>query len=139
MNFRSITLPQALVLIACLAATVCTYKFVSPDAANITGIVGMIISFMLGRGAPPPSGDGTAPNLKVIAGGAAALLFIIVCAAGPVLACAGVLAAADDAQIQDLGGQLADCRALGRQAGLDGGTVAGEAAYEACKKEAGVQ
>lgn len=59
---KNITLPQALVLIACIAAPVAAYKFLgSPEAAAIGMTVGMIVNFVLGRDstqppAPPPSG-----------------------------------------------------------------------------------
>lgn len=59
---KNITLPQALVLIACIAAPVAAYKLLgSPEAAAIGMTVGMIVNFVLGRDnsqppADPPSG-----------------------------------------------------------------------------------
>ncbi len=53
MKIANITLPQALVLIACLAAPVAAYKLLgSPEAAAATAAVGMVVNFVLGRAAP---------------------------------------------------------------------------------------
>lgn len=52
---KNISLPQALVLIACIAAPIAAYKLLgSPEAAGASMVVGMIVNFILGReGAPP--------------------------------------------------------------------------------------
>lgn len=53
---KSITLPQALVLIACMAAPIAAYKFLgSPEAAAAGMVVGMVVNFLLGRDAAPPA------------------------------------------------------------------------------------
>lgn len=57
---KSITLQQALVLIACLGAPIVAYKLLSSvEAAGATAMVGMIVNFLLGRSDPkdPPSED----------------------------------------------------------------------------------
>lgn len=47
---KNITLPQALVLICCIAAPIAAYKFLaSPEAAAVGMTVGMLINFLLGR------------------------------------------------------------------------------------------
>lgn len=47
---KSISLPQALVLIACIAAPIAAYKLLgSPEAAAASMVVGMIVNFILGR------------------------------------------------------------------------------------------
>jgi hypothetical protein len=49
---KSITLPQALVLVACLVAPIVAYKLLgSAEAMGATAMVGMVINFLLGRGA----------------------------------------------------------------------------------------
>lgn len=58
---KNLTLPQALVLVACIAAPIAAYKLLgSPEAAAASMIVGMIVNFVLGREAalpaPPASG-----------------------------------------------------------------------------------
>jgi hypothetical protein len=61
---KNITLPQALVLLACIAAPIAAYKFLgSPEAAAASMVVGMILNFLLGR--DPPSGPG--PNAPATA------------------------------------------------------------------------
>lgn len=53
---KNITLPQALVLIACVAAPIAAYKLLgSPEAAAASMLVGMIVNFLLGRDAAPPA------------------------------------------------------------------------------------
>jgi hypothetical protein len=55
---RNLTLPQALVLIACIAAPIAAYKLLgSPEAAAAGMVVGMIVNFVLGRESPPPSAN----------------------------------------------------------------------------------
>ena len=57
---KSISLPQALVLIACIAAPIAAYKLLgSPEAAAASMIVGMIVNFILGR-------DNHARSLKIV-------------------------------------------------------------------------
>jgi len=56
-NFRNITLPQALVLIACMALPVAAYKFLGPEAAGVSAMAGMVLNFLVGRGAPETSPD----------------------------------------------------------------------------------
>lgn len=52
---KNITLPQALVLIACIAAPIAAYKLLgSAEAAGAGMIVGMVVNFLLGRDAGPP-------------------------------------------------------------------------------------
>lgn len=66
---KNITLPQALVLIACIAAPVAAYKFLgSPEAAAIGMTVGMIVNFILGRDNRTPPSDPPAdpPNLTLV-------------------------------------------------------------------------
>lgn len=63
---KNITLPQALVLIACIAAPIAAYKLLgSPEAAAASMVVGMVANFLLGRdnGSPPPSDP---PNLTLV-------------------------------------------------------------------------
>ncbi len=56
---KNMTIPQALVLIACIAAPIAAYKLLgSPEAAAASMVVGMIVNFVLGRddsGSPPPN------------------------------------------------------------------------------------
>lgn len=53
---KNISLPQALVLIACIAAPIAAYKLLgSPEAAAASMIVGMIVNFVLGRDSAPPA------------------------------------------------------------------------------------
>lgn len=53
---KSITLPQALVLIVCIAAPIAAYKLLgSPEAAAASMIVGMVLNFVLGRDSAPPA------------------------------------------------------------------------------------
>ncbi len=50
---KNISLAQALVLVACLAAPVAAYKLLgSAEAAAATAGVGMVVNFFLGRSAP---------------------------------------------------------------------------------------
>ncbi len=57
MSVQNLTLPQALVFMACLAAMVASYKLLgTAEATAVAGIVGMGISFLLGRPAAPPTG-----------------------------------------------------------------------------------
>lgn len=52
---KNLTLPQALVLIACIAAPIAAYKLLgSVEAGGVVMAVGMIVNFLLGRDAPPP-------------------------------------------------------------------------------------
>lgn len=52
---KNITLPQALVLVVCIAAPIAAYKLLgSPEAAAASMIVGMVLNFVLGRESPPP-------------------------------------------------------------------------------------
>ena len=54
---KSITLPQALVLVACIAAPIAAYKLLgSVEAGGVVMAVGMIVNFVLGRdnSSPPP-------------------------------------------------------------------------------------
>jgi hypothetical protein len=53
-------------------------------------------------------------------------------------ACGPALVSVDDPQFLDTAAKLAKCRAEGRAAGADAGADAGLAAYEACKKDAGL-
>lgn len=50
---KNVSLAQALVLVACLAAPVVAFKVLgSSEAAAATAAVGMVINFLLGRSAP---------------------------------------------------------------------------------------
>jgi hypothetical protein len=52
---KNISIPQALVLIACIAAPIAAYKLLgSPEAAAASMVVGMIANFLLGRDSAPP-------------------------------------------------------------------------------------
>lgn len=52
-TMKNITLPQALILIACLAAPIAAYKLLgSAEAAAVLSSIGMILNFLLGRAAP---------------------------------------------------------------------------------------
>jgi len=52
---KNISLNQALVLVACLAAPVAAYKLLgSAEAAAATAAVGMVINFLLGRAGEKP-------------------------------------------------------------------------------------
>ncbi len=54
LSVKNLTLPQALVFIACLAAPIAAYKLLgSVEAGIVVGYVGMGINFLLGRGASP--------------------------------------------------------------------------------------
>lgn len=71
---KNVTLPEALVLIACIAATVIAYKlFDSTTAAAVVASVGMTVNFMLGRphgaDAPAVQAPDTKPEFKVYDGG----------------------------------------------------------------------
>ncbi len=47
---KNITLPQVVILLACIAAPIVAYKFLgSTEAALATGPIGSIILFLLGR------------------------------------------------------------------------------------------
>ncbi len=47
---RSISFPQVLILLACIAAPIVAYKFLgSAEAAAATTGIGMIVTFLLGR------------------------------------------------------------------------------------------
>lgn len=51
---KNITFPQAMVLLACIAAPIVAYKFLgSPEAAAATMAVGMVLNFLLGREPAP--------------------------------------------------------------------------------------
>lgn len=131
-----------------MASVICAYKFISPEAASVTTLVGMIVNLMLGRGDGGGNdgqggASGSGPNLKVIAGGAAAALIALVFATGTVIAvaaCGAGLAAVDDSALLDENAKLADCRSLARDvASADGGTTAsGQAAYDNCKADGGL-
>lgn len=55
---KNITIQQALVLVACIAAPVVAYKLLaSAEAAAAVAAVGMIVNFVLGRDALPPKTD----------------------------------------------------------------------------------
>lgn len=52
---KSITLAQALVLVACVAAPIAAYRLLgSPEAAAASMIVGMVLNFLLGRNPKEP-------------------------------------------------------------------------------------
>lgn len=58
---KSITFPQALVLIACMGAPIAAYKLLdSPEAAAAGMVIGMVVNFLLGREsqAPVPASSG---------------------------------------------------------------------------------
>lgn len=68
---KSINFPQALVLLACIAAPIAAYKWLgSPEAAAASMVVGMILNFLLGR--PGPSQESPVVEerqLRVVEGG----------------------------------------------------------------------
>lgn len=84
MSFKNVTLPQALILIALLAAVIATYKLFGEGAgAVMLGIQGAFTFFMGRNNDPPPPNDGQggSPNLKLVAGGAAGTMLLL-CACG---------------------------------------------------------
>lgn len=53
---KSITFPQALVFVVCVAAPVVAYKLLgSPEAAGASMLAGMALNFLMGRSDPPPA------------------------------------------------------------------------------------
>lgn len=52
MSIPNLTWQQTIVLLACLACPVAAYKFLaSPEAAAASMAAGMVVTFLLGRGA----------------------------------------------------------------------------------------
>jgi len=139
-NLRNVTLPQALILIACVAGTICAYKFLGENAGHATMIVSTILNFMAGRGDPPsPPKDGQGPDLKVIAGGAAGAMLLL-------CACGAALPAIDDPELQDVAAKLAKCRGEARafvQTSAEPQSretaLAAYSVYNDCKKREGLQ
>lgn len=92
---KNFTLPQAIVLAACVVATFLAYKFLGTESAGVAAVVGMIINFALGRdgnGGPPPNAPATPdpapeappsmpPPFLTVAGPFFALCFVAACAA----------------------------------------------------------
>lgn len=68
---KTITLPQVILLAACLAAPIAAYKLLgSTEAAGVTYSAGTILMFMLGRNGELPAPVAPAkPDLKVLEGG----------------------------------------------------------------------
>jgi hypothetical protein len=71
-SLKSITLPQALLLIACLASLILAPKFLGEgDAERVVLAAGYILTFLAGRGAAPaatPPAPGK-PELTLHKGG----------------------------------------------------------------------
>jgi hypothetical protein len=134
-SFRNITWQQALVLVAALAATVACYKFLGPDAAGAASVVSTILAFLMGRDPPngPPAAGGH-PALKVIAGGAAAVVLgvLLIGPAASLISCSSGLGPADYAEIGSHTSTLERCFAEGKADG-------GRKHYEACKADAGIE
>jgi hypothetical protein len=125
---KNITLPQALVLIACLAAPIAAYKLLdSAMAAGIVGSVGMLINFIMGRDDPPPPPAGPSDASKVI--GFVAMLCLCLAA------CFGMPEAKDPRDEA-----LDDCIAKARADYYVGEMSVEEALarFEACKRDAGI-
>lgn len=94
---KNITTPQAIVLVACIAAPIAAYKWLgSPEAAGASMVVGMILNFLLGRndgggngGSGTPVPDTSETTLRVLPGGKGLLsalglaLVLIGCAPQP--------------------------------------------------------
>jgi hypothetical protein len=74
---KSINFPQAIVLLACIAAPIAAYKLLgSPEAAAASMVVGMVLNFLLGRDGGPGGGGGGGsstgdgpPALRALPGG----------------------------------------------------------------------
>jgi hypothetical protein len=138
-NLRNITLPQALILIACVAGTICAYKFLGENAGHATMIVSMILNFMAGRPGGGSSGQGGGPDLKVIAGGAAGAMLLL-------CACGAALPAVDDPELINLAAKLSKCRTEARayaQTSADPQSretaLAAYDVYQKCKEREGVK
>ncbi len=131
---KSITLPQALVLVACLVAPIAAYKLLSSsvEAAGATAMVGMIINFLLGRDdkqdPPPPAAGPPGPGTRSIGFIGAATLSL--CLGG----CGTFLEAKDPTSI------LEKCAGEARAEYLVGEKTVEEAmaVFEACKKREGL-
>lgn len=71
--FKNATPVEAIILIACIAAPIVTYKmFDSTTATVVVAAIGTMINFMLGRGgshAPPLPQPDTKPEFKALEGG----------------------------------------------------------------------
>jgi hypothetical protein len=64
---KNLTLPQALVLIACIAAPIAAYKLLgSPEAAAASMVVGMIVNFLLGRDSAPPPPPAASSGIHLV-------------------------------------------------------------------------
>jgi hypothetical protein len=128
MSFRNITWQQTAILIACLIATICAYKFLGADAAGVSTIVSTVLAFLLGREPPPPPPPSPAgPSLKVFTGGLAAAIGVLLFSCGPVL---GV------AEYAEITKHTRDVNACFEEA-QDAGKSLRQ--YEACKEDAGIK
>jgi len=108
MSLKNVTLPQALILIALIGAVIAAYKMFGEGAGAVMLGVQGAITFLLGRGnGDPPAPGAGGPGLKVIAGGAAGAMLLLV-------ACGAALPAADDPELLDVAAKLAKCRADAR-------------------------
>lgn len=150
MSFKNVTLPQALIFTALLAAVIVTYKMFGEGAgAVMLGIQG-IFTFFMGRGDPPPPNDGQGggPNLKVINGGGNSLTRALF---GSMLAitlmgCGAALPAVDDPELAAVAKKLANCRTEARAYVQTSGdpqsretALAAYNVYEKCKEREGVK
>lgn len=126
-------------LFALAVALIGLVHWVSPTfnvmsfAASLLGVVVMWLTRSpLSPPAPPSSGDGTPPTLKSPPDPPALKrILALACLACGLGACAGAFTPADGSELLEHAGQLSRCQNVGREAGS-------YAAYDACKKEAGL-
>lgn len=135
---KNFSLPQALILIACIVAPIVAYKLLdSVVAGGITMTIGMVLNFVLGRGDPPSPPPGNPPSLTVIAGGAAGLIALL--AIGSVSACSA-LKAFDEVNNPSDDQALSKCRAEGRASKqIYGDPDRAYKAYHDCTVDAGLR
>ncbi len=125
---KNLTWPQVVILLACLAAPIVAYKLLDSVAAGAVLMgPGMIITFLLGRGEPPPPA-GPSDTAKTI--GFVATLCLCLSLAG----CFEFLGPIEPSTA------LEKCRTDARAAYYVGEASVEEALaiYEACKKDAGI-
>lgn len=145
---KNMSLAQAVVLLACIAAPIVAYKLLgSPEAAAASMVVGMVLNFLLGRNEPPSEPPGPGAELRALPGGLAAGAATLALVASVALAGCGAagLAQLDDPEFADIAAKLSKCRAEGRaalKASPDPDSQAAKdaafGAYESCKKREGL-
>lgn len=123
MNFKSISWQQAIIVLGCLAASIAAAKWGGAEAGMITSSVGMIITWL--TKSPSDEKGGTPPILP---------LLLMTCVALGSSACLADLSPGERGALVKTAADLDVCQEAGRAA-PDGGHLA---AYEACKKDAGL-